>query len=133
MNYIIGATSKMPSRMVHMLGGIIIGIPIVGVVYYFFSEEMNYFLFSGVLAVSLVLISFGSLLPDIIERPTNPEHRKFFHSWFIFSISFIAIFITCFVIIPRYTQVFLIYPLLVFFLGYFSHLLLDSTTKRSLT
>ncbi len=123
----------MPSRIIHIIGGAIIGVPIVGVVYYFFSDEMNYFLFSGVLAVSLVLVLFGSLLPDIIERPTNPDHRKFFHSWFMLSISFIATFITCFVIVPRFTQVFVIYPILGFLLGYFSHLLLDATTKRSLT
>ena len=123
----------MPSRIIHLVGGGIIGVPIVGVVYYFFSEEMDYVLFSGILAVSLVLIMFGSILPDIIERPTNPDHRKIFHSWFMLSISFIASFITIFVVIPRYSQLFVVYPILGFFLGYFSHLLLDATTKRSLT
>ena len=94
---------------------------------------MDYLFFSGILAVTLVFVMFGSLLPDTIERPTNPDHRKFFHSWFMLSISFIATFITIFVVIPRYTQIFVVYPVLGFFLGYFSHLLLDATTKRSLT
>ncbi|MCG3217012.1 MAG: metal-dependent hydrolase [Candidatus Heimdallarchaeota archaeon] len=123
----------MPSRKTHIIGGVIFSIPIVGGIYYYFASNFNYFLLSGILAASLVLVLFGSLLPDILERPSNPEHRKFFHSWFMLSFIFITAFIACFVIIPRFDHVFIIYPIFGFLLGYISHLLLDSTTKSSLT
>ena len=123
----------MSGKITHIAVGEIIGLPLVGLVYYFFSAELNYFMLSLILAASLVSIFLGAILPDVIERPTNPDHRKFFHSWFIFAVTFIASFVMAFVVIPLYAQLFYVYPIFGFCLGYFSHLLLDSTTKRSLT
>ena len=123
----------MSGKMTHVAVGEIIGLPLVGLTYYFFSSELNYFTLSLILAASLASIFLGVILPDLIERPTNPNHRKFFHSWFIFAITFIASFVMAFVIIPLYDHLFYVYPIFGFWLGYFSHLLLDSTTKRSLT
>ena len=123
----------MSGRITHVIVGEIIGLPLVGLVYYFFSSEIDYFRLFLILAVSLFCVFIGAILPDLIERPTHPNHRKFFHSWFIFALSFIASFVMAFVVIPLYDHLFYVYPIFGFCLGYFSHLLLDSSTKRSLT
>jgi len=120
-------------KITHVVIGEIIGLPLVGLVYYFFSSELNYFRLALILFATLVCIFLGAILPDLIERPTHPDHRKFFHSWFIFALTFIASFVMALVIIPLYGHLFYVYPIFGFCLGYFSHLLLDSTTKRSLT
>jgi len=123
----------LPGKITHVAIGEIIGLPLVGLSYYFFSLELNYFKLSMILVASFACIFLGAILPDLIERPTHPDHRKFFHSWFIFAISFIASFVMAFVVIPLYEHLIYVYPIFGFCLGYFSHLLLDSTTKRSLT
>ncbi len=123
----------MSGKKTHVAVGEIIGLPLVGLTYYFFSSELNYFILSLILAASFVCILVGAILPDLIERPNHPDHRKFFHSWFIFAVSFIASFVMAFVVIPLYDQLYYVYPIFGFCFGYFSHLLLDSTTKRSLT
>jgi len=131
--HIIVGANLLSGKITHVAIGELIGLPLVGLAYYFFSSELNYFRLALILAVSLVCIFLGAILPDLIERPTNPDHRKFFHSWFIFAIFFIASFVIAFVVIPLYNHLFFIYPIFGFCLGYFSHLLLDSTTKRRLT
>jgi membrane-bound metal-dependent hydrolase YbcI (DUF457 family) len=118
--------------LTHILGGIIFGIPIVGVVYYLFTDEFNYFKLAIIIGISFVSVFAGAVFPDIIERPTNPDHRGMFHSWFMFSFIFISAILLCFVVIPRYKENIFPYPIFGFFLGYLSHLLLDSTTKMSL-
>ncbi|MBY9002081.1 MAG: metal-dependent hydrolase [Candidatus Heimdallarchaeota archaeon] len=123
----------MPGKIIHIVFGEIIGLPLVGIMYYSFSSDFNYFMLALILAASLVCVFIGAILPDLLERPTNPNHRKFLHSWFVFAIAFIASFVMALVIIPLYEHLFFVYPIFGFCLGYFSHLLLDSTTKRSLT
>ena len=123
----------MSSRLTHIVGGLIFGLPIVGVAYYFFSEEFSYFKLVLIIGASLVCIFAGAVFPDIIERPTSPDHRGLFHSWFMLALVFILSFIICFVLIPRYQENLFPYLVLGFLLGYLSHLLLDSTTKMSLT
>ncbi len=123
----------MPNRIVHTLGGLIIGLPIIGVVRYFLASEFSTWLLILSLLVSLPFILVGSHLPDIIEPPKSPNHRKFFHSVFILFFVFSACFVISFVLVTRYDNVFIAYPLLGLFTGYFSHLLLDSTTKAGLS
>ncbi|MCG3260828.1 MAG: metal-dependent hydrolase [Candidatus Heimdallarchaeota archaeon] len=122
----------MPRRLTHIAAGFILGIPLVGLSYYFFSIDFQYLRLTLILSISTLPIFVGSILPDIIERPTNPGHRKFFHSWFMLSIFFIASFVIAFVVIPRYDNILYVYLIFGFLLGYFSHLLLDATTKSSL-
>lgn len=122
----------MPNRITHIVGGFVLAIPLVGVSYWGFSEDLNYLQLTLILSLSIICAFIGSILPDIIERPTNPDHRKFFHSWFILSVFFILSFITCFVLIPLYNTQIFIYLIFSFLLGYLSHLLLDATTKKGL-
>ncbi|MHA1447624.1 MAG: metal-dependent hydrolase [Candidatus Heimdallarchaeaceae archaeon] len=122
----------MPRRLTHIAAGFILVIPLVGLSYYFFSIDFQYLRLTLILSISTLPIFVGSILPDIIERPTNPSHRKFFHSWFMLSIFFIASFVIAFVVIPRYDNILYVYLIFGFLLGYFSHLLLDATTKSSL-
>ncbi|MHA1219383.1 MAG: metal-dependent hydrolase [Candidatus Heimdallarchaeaceae archaeon] len=122
----------MPRRLTHIAAGFILVIPLVGLSYYFFSIDFQYLRLTLILSISTLPIFVGSILPDIIERPTNPGHRKFFHSWFMLSIFFIASFVIAFVVIPRYDNILYVYLIFGFLLGYFSHLLLDATTKSSL-
>ena len=123
----------MPRRLIHIIGGFVLALSITGVSYWGFSEDFGYLQLALILSISALTAFSGAILPDIIERPTNPDHRKFFHSWFIFAVMFIASFVMAFVIIPIYDHLFYVYPIFGFCLGYFSHLLLDSTTRRSLT
>ncbi len=122
----------MPRRLTHIVGGFVLSIPLVGVSYWGFSEDFDYLQLTLILAISVVCAFVGSILPDVIERPTNPDHRKFFHSWFMLSAFFIASFVTCFVLIPLYDTKIYVYLIFAFLLGYLSHLLLDATTKKGL-
>lgn len=123
----------MPNRIVHTLGGLIIGLPLIGVVKYFLAPEFNTWSLILSLLVALPFVLFGSHLPDILEPPKSPSHRKFFHSVFMLFLVFSSCFVISFVLVPRYDNVFIAYPLLGIFIGYFSHLLLDSTTKAGLS
>ena len=122
----------MSRRLTHIAGGMILGLPLVGIVYYFFAEEFNYFRLALILGIAFFCVFVGSIFPDVIERPTNPDHRGLFHSWFMLSLIFITSFIWCFAIIPRFSENIFPYLIFGFLLGYLSHLLLDSTTKMSL-
>ena len=122
----------MPRRLTHIVGGIVFSIPIVGVSYYGFAEDFSYLTLTLILSISVVCVFIGSILPDLIERPTNPDHRKFFHSWFMLSVFFVASFVVCFVLIPLYESRVFVYLIFAFLLGYLSHLLLDATTKKGL-
>jgi len=119
-------------KLTHIIGGIIFGLPIVGAVYYLFTNEFSYFKLAIIISISFVCTFAGAIIPDVIERPTNPEHRGMFHSWSMLSLIFISAFLLCFVVIPRYSEKIFPYPIFGFLLGYLSHLLLDSTTKMSL-
>ncbi|MHA2358002.1 MAG: metal-dependent hydrolase [Candidatus Heimdallarchaeaceae archaeon] len=123
----------MSRRLTHIVGGLVFSLPLVGLVYYLFTDEFDFLRLTGILTVSFVFAFAGSILPDIIERPRKPDHRRFFHSWFMLAVIFIAAFFVCFLIIPRYEQEYIVYPIFGLLLGYLSHLLLDSTTKISLT
>ena len=122
----------MSGRLTHIAAGFILGMPLVGISYYFFATDFQYLQLTLILSISIVPIFIGSILPDIIERPTHSMHRKFFHSWFMLSLFFIASFVVAFVVIPRFDDKIYIYLIFGFLLGYFSHLLLDATTKGSL-
>ena len=122
----------MSNRLTHVAVGFIFSVPLVGISYYLFSKDFQYLRLTLILSISTLPIFIGSILPDIIERPTNPGHRKFFHSWFMLSVVFIASFVIAFVVIPRYDNLLYVYLIFGFLLGYFSHLLLDATTKSSL-
>ena len=122
----------MSSRLTHIVAGLMLSIPLVGVSYWGFSEDFNYLQLILILSLSFICAFIGSILPDILEKPTTPEHRQFFHSWFLLSIFFIASFVMCFVLIPLYDSRIFIYLIFAFFLGYLSHLLLDATTKKGL-
>ncbi|MHA1198750.1 MAG: metal-dependent hydrolase [Candidatus Heimdallarchaeaceae archaeon] len=122
----------MPRRLTHIVGGLILSLPLVGVSYWGFSEDFDYLQLILVLSLSVVCAFVGSILPDLIERPTSPNHRKFFHSWFMLSVFFIASFVMCFVLVPLYDTKVFVYLIFAFLLGYLSHLLLDATTKKGL-
>ncbi|MHA1955080.1 MAG: metal-dependent hydrolase, partial [Candidatus Heimdallarchaeaceae archaeon] len=94
--------------------------------------EFSYIRLALIIGISFLCVFAGAIFPDVIERPTNPDHRGLFHSWIILSFVFASAFIFCFVVIPRYEENLFPYPIFGFLLGYLSHLLLDSTTKSSL-
>ena len=122
----------MSRRLTHLAAGFILGMPLVGISYYFFATDFQYLQLTLILSISTIPIFIGSILPDLIERPTNSMHRKFFHSWFMLALIFISSFVLAFVVIPRFDDQIYIYLIFGFSLGYFSHLLLDATTKGSL-
>ena len=71
----------------------------------------------------LTTFCLGSMLPDIIEPGYSIKHRRFFHSKVL-----LFILIMCEIYLVGYEE----YLIFVLILGYIFHLLLDSTTRRSL-
>lgn len=72
----------------------------------------------------------GAVLPDILDPPFTPHHRKYAHSKALLAIFIVFYFITLFYLttadnIPITALHFLL-------LGYISHLLLDSLTPAGL-
>ena len=85
--------------------------------------------------VGFFAVIAGSIMPDILEPPTSSKHRRLFHSKRTLNVT-VGIF-------GFSVAVSLLFPLSVankvalfglscFALGYFFHLLADSTTRRGL-
>ena len=82
------------------------------------SEITGYaFIYAFIAAIS------GSIIPDILEPPTNWAHRGLFHSKRILKITGTVFLLTALM---------KLYIVSSFFLGYASHLLADATTKAGL-
>ncbi len=99
----------MPNKFRHTLFNSIIGI-LSGLVLY--DELINFLIFT-------VLCIATAMLPDIIEKPVNKYHRKFFHSYMAFFgalIIFAAISFN---------------PLSGLLYGYSCHILLDKARTKS--
>jgi hypothetical protein len=85
--------------------------------------------------LGLFAVVTGSLMPDILEAPTSWRHRGIFHSKRALKCMVGTFGITAAIgVLPSslIPHTFLIYGLSCFALGYLSHLLADSTTKRGL-
>jgi membrane-bound metal-dependent hydrolase YbcI (DUF457 family) len=113
----------MPNFTVHFTVGIIVGIITLSILH-----GQNNFV-SGQLSIlaAIALSTVGAILPDIIEPATNPNHRSFFHSFFV-------LIITGFLSYYFLTGVDSAELFMIGFMGigYVSHLVLDSATPKSL-
>ncbi len=98
--------------------GILVGV--LGSTYSEFFNFLDYTLFVG-------LTIFGAILPDLIEPPKSPNHRRFFHSVLVLLILMILL-----IWLNAGTQSMFTYLPSGFIIGYLSHLLLDATSRIGL-
>ena len=82
----------------------------------------------------LIIVSIGSILPDILEPATSWRHRGIFHSMRVLLIILPLFCIVSLItlIVSFFSPSNLFYYLACFFLGYAFHLLVDSLTPRGL-
>jgi inner membrane protein len=96
----------------------VISIIIAVIIGYFFRD----------LIVYVGFIVLGALLPDIIEPPRSPFHRKFFHSRLFFKLLFLGLIILFIASLNEnkyYWAFFLV-------LGYLTHLIFDAIIPKGL-
>jgi len=90
---------------------------------------------TGFFVIGLFAVVAGSAMPDILEAPTSSRHRGIFHSRRLLKCTVILFGLTAAIdllsSLPALSGAFS-FGLSCFFLGYFFHLLADSTTRRGL-
>ena len=95
---------------------------------HFFQEIQNRALVFGFLAAFA-----GSILPDLLERPTSSRHRGFFHSKRVLEITGIVFFVMAILwLLPGALLKTGFFVCSAFALGYLLHLAADSVTPRGL-
>ncbi len=85
--------------------------------------------------LGLFAVVTGSLMPDILEAPTSWKHRGLFHSKRALKCMVGTFGVMAVIgVLPSslISHASLVYGISCFALGYLSHLLADSTTKRGL-
>ena len=83
---------------------------------------------SETVAFALIMVVLGSIIPDILEPPTNWMHRGLGHSKRALKLTGIIFVLTA--LIGLFIS--LLYIISSFFLGYAFHLLADSITEVGL-
>ena len=87
----------------------------------------------GTLASGLLAVFAGSILPDLLEPPTNSRHRGFFHSKKMLKGTGIVFMGTALLwLLPEVSQKNVPFVLSALALGYLLHLAADSVTPRGL-
>lgn len=129
----------MMRRNTHVIGGLFFGLAGYFILASIQSNSISsYSIFYELFQESMVIettllfttLTFGAILPDKLDPPFSPKHRKFAHSK---GILFLFIMITAFTLFLLSTQENLVIWSLYFFLiGYISHLALDSLTPAGL-
>ena len=90
---------------------------------------------TGFFVLGLFAVVAGSAMPDVLEAPTSSRHRGIFHSRLALKCTVILFGLTAAIGLlssqPALSDA-LTFGLSCFLLGYFFHLLADSTTRRGL-
>lgn len=110
----------------HLRIGILLSI-IIGLIVSLNSD--SFFLIE--FGIFILLGSFSSIIPDIIEPPTSRWHRKFFHSVSILIIFIILILLSYGVYLNDPSSK-LFYFSIAISTGYISHLFADALTPAGL-
>ncbi|MHA1222770.1 MAG: hypothetical protein ACTSP3_05850 [Candidatus Heimdallarchaeaceae archaeon] len=118
----------MPNREDHIRTGLMIGGPTIFFLL-FFSENILSAILQGLLGLMFLIL--GSILPDIIEPPTDRFHRATFHSYYTLGITGVIGLISLVLIFVLGSNIITII-IIALSLGYFIHLVLDSQTKMGL-
>jgi len=85
------------------------------------------------LVFGLLAAFTGSILPDLLERPTSLRHRGFFHSKRVLKgTSMLFLSTVALWLLPEVPLKTVVFGLSAFALGYLLHLAADSMTKRGL-
>jgi membrane-bound metal-dependent hydrolase YbcI (DUF457 family) len=111
-----------------------VGIGIVSWVLYDILLHLVNENFGSVILYALIAVVLGSIIPDILEPPTNWMHRDIYHSKRALKLTGKIFAVTALIgLLSYFFYIFSVsYILSNFFLGYTSHLLADSTTKTGL-
>jgi membrane-bound metal-dependent hydrolase YbcI (DUF457 family) len=90
---------------------------------------------AGSFIIGILAVAAGSVMPDIMETPTSSGHRRMFHSRRVLKCTGVLFGITAILyLLPLLSPADKLpdFCLSSFFLGYFFHLVADSTTRRGL-
>ncbi|MGM0405173.1 MAG: metal-dependent hydrolase [Thermoplasmatota archaeon] len=126
-------------RNTHLIGGILFGLTgyfiLVSVRLGTISPYSIFFdLFEESMMVKttllFVFLTSGALIPDKLDPPFSPKHRKFAHSKAILFLFITITALTLFLLSIQKNLV--LWSLYFFLLGYISHLALDSLTPGGL-
>lgn len=126
----------MPNIRTHKKHGLCIGI-LGGISYQVYRESKNkkwykssksWMAIIGTTCLTTIGAYVGSTLPDRLEPADHPNHRKFFHSWFIF----VFLLATLYALSKCIKNKFFFPLVLGTILGYNTHLLADSRTPKGL-
>lgn len=132
-------TRKPMRRSAHIFGGLLFGlfgylvlvtirsmdIPSLDI----FTDLIGASMFFKTLLL-LLFVSLGALLPDKLDPPFSPRHRKFAHSKILLFL-FIGMTVITLYLLSTDKNIGL-WSLYFFLLGYISHLILDSLTPAGL-
>jgi membrane-bound metal-dependent hydrolase YbcI (DUF457 family) len=116
-----------------MRRGVHLAIGILTFCLYAWLGSRLYGISPGLLVLGVCAVVTGSLMPDLLERPTSSRHRGIFHSRRALKWSGVMFCLTAFLfILPEVPYQPVIYALSSFTLGYLLHLGADSLTRRGL-
>ncbi|HVP97484.1 metal-dependent hydrolase [Methanoregula sp.] len=116
-----------------MRRGIHLAIGILAFCLYAVLGSRLYGISPGLTVLGLCAVIAGSLMPDLLERPTSSRHRGIFHSRRALKVSGIVFCLAAFLyLLPDITSRSAIYGISCFALGYMLHLGADATTRRGL-
>ena len=126
-------------RNTHFIGGILFGLAGYFILVSIQSNSISpYSIFFDLFEESMMIkttllflfLTLGALIPDKLDPPFSPKHRKFAHSKAIFFLFIIITALTLFLLSTQENLV--LWSLYFFLLGYISHLALDSLTPAGL-
>ena len=116
-----------------MRRGVHLAIGVLAFCLYAGLESQLYGMSPGLVFLGLCAVFTGSLMPDLLERPTSSRHRGFFHSKRALTGSAGVFCLAALLfLLPEIPYRAVIYALSAFTLGYLLHLCADSLTRRGL-
>ena len=116
-----------------MRRGVHLAIGILAFCFYAGLGREIYGITPGMAFLGLFAVITGSLMPDLLERPTSSRHRGFFHSKRALTWSGLMFCLAALFSLPLWTPCRTeIYALSCCALGYQLHLGADSLTRRGL-
>ncbi len=126
-------------RKAHVIGGLFFGLAGYFILVSFQSISIpNYTIFYDLFQGSMIIkttllfmfLTIGALIPDKLDPPFSPRHRKFAHSKALLILFIMFTAITLYILSTRENLV--LWSLYFFLIGYISHLILDSLTPAGL-
>jgi membrane-bound metal-dependent hydrolase YbcI (DUF457 family) len=131
----VGAYQGTLQKITRMRKGVHLIIGVMAFFVYAYLINGIHVITAGFFILGLFAVAASSAMPDILEAPTSSRHRRIFHSKRALKCTAIMFGITVAIellsSLPTLSKA-LTFGFSCFALGYFFHLLADSTTRRGL-